>query len=122
MIPGANILKKALSVISSQTVAYYKNTGRATNDAGLDVATFAAPVNVSGSVQAVNRAKYEFLGLDFEKSYIMAYLPIVGVIDIARDLSGDQMTYGGRRYQLISSTPWMVDGWSALLGVDIGAA
>ena len=122
MIPGSNLLRSALRVIAPQTAVYFQNTGRTTNAAGLDVSTFAAGANVRGSIQAVDLEKYEDMGLDFQHNYIQCYLLSSG-IDIARDKSGDQMTFNGKRYQYVKEANWFVqDGWVGFLAVEIGNA
>lgn len=117
--PGNNILNAAFSAIAKQTVSYSVYTGRTTNAAGFLVPSFAAPVPIQGSVQAVPRHKYEYMGLDFQKNYVMFYTSSP-VIDLQRDVSGDKFSYGGKNYQCQSKTDWMtVDGWSSVLSVQV---
>jgi len=96
-VPGINLLGLALSAIGQQTVTVYKFLSRATNTAGLDVPTYAAGVPVPGSVQPVPTSKYEALGLDFERTYVMFYTSYP-LISVARDGSGDRFVYGGLHY------------------------
>lgn len=122
MIPGSNLLNLALSVVGAQTLAYFAYTGRQTNAAGYDVTTYADPVDISGSFQPVPRAQYSNLGLDYQKTYWNFYVS-ADVLDVARDVSGDQLAFEGLRYQCESITPWRaIDGWNAVLCVEIGRA
>ena len=120
MIPGINVLSMALTVIAPQTVLYYAFQGRVTNAAGLDVATYATPVEDSqGSVQPVERKLYQQFGLDLRKSYVNWFVSRA-ILDVARDVSGDQFVYAGSRYQCQSITNWKSqDGWVQVLAVEI---
>ncbi|ASG88408.1 phage collar protein [Salmonella enterica] len=122
MIPGSNLLNLALSVIGSQALEYHAFTGRQTNAAGYDVAEYAEPMPVVGSFQPVPRTQYANLGLDYQKTYWNFYVS-ADVIDVARDVSGDQFAFDGLRYQCESITPWRsIDGWNAVLCAEIGSA
>lgn len=119
MIPGQNLLNMALSVIARQTVAYFKFSSRALNDVGQDVTVYDAPVNIVGSLQAVPRNLYDQYGLDLQKTYVILYTS-TNVLDIGRDVSGDQIEFNGVRYQCESDTDWFpLDGWDAVLCVQI---
>ena len=121
-IPGMNILNMALAVIAKQTIQYYQYTGRALNDLGQDVATYAAPVDIFGSWQPVPRNLYVVLGLDLQKDYFTFYSSN-NILDITRDVSGDQLMYDGRRYQVESNVDWYnLDGWKGILCVNIGSS
>lgn len=118
-IPGSNLLNSALSIIAKLPFQYCQFTGRTTNGIGLDVATYAQPVNLSGSVQPVPRSMYQAYGLDFQCNYINVYVS-QAITDIARDVSGDQIVFQGNTYQCISKTPWAgIDGWDAVLAVQV---
>lgn len=124
MIPGDNILAQALTVIGSTPVKYFKYSSKTTNSSGLDVVTYLPGVMINtGSVQPIDKNKYEFAGLDFEKSYINWYVPSLDAIDIARDNPGDVIEVLGRRFQLQSGIDWLlIDGWRRFVAVDIGVA
>lgn len=122
MIPGSNLLNLALSVIDSQTLEYHAFAGRQTNAAGYDVAEYAEPVPVVGSFQPVPRTQYANLGLDYQKTYWNFYVS-ADLLDVSRDVSGDQLVFDGLRYQCESITPWRsIDGWNAVLCSEIGSA
>ena len=114
----------AMSVLGRTAVSYFKFAGRSTNDGGVMLTTYSAAVTVStGSVQSINKKKYEELGLDWEKSYIAWYVPNLDAVDLARDVSGDVIEVLGRRWQLSGSNNWLlIDGWKSLIAVDIGPA
>ncbi|WP_170872395.1 MULTISPECIES: hypothetical protein [Burkholderiaceae] len=119
MMPGSNLLGLALSVIGKQRVEYYQFLGRETNDVGIDVNRYAPPVPLYGSVQAVDRNLYQYLGLDFQKRYIRLYA-CAELQDVARDRSSDQIEFAGQRYQLLSDADWFnIDGWDGALCVQI---
>ena len=120
--PSSNLLAQALTVIKPSPIKFFKTLGRSSNDIGLLVSQYADPVTVMASVQAVARNVYEQFGLDFQKNYIQIWLQ-VGVIDINRDTSGDQVDWNCRRYECKSDDNWYnVDGWMSVMCVDIGKA
>lgn len=120
MIPaGVNVGALALSHTGMVKADYYRFTGRATNGIGVDVATYAAPVVVRGQWQPVPRNVYQQLGLDLQKSYVN-WITRDLMQDVGRDVSGDQVERIGRRYQVLSATPWGdVAGFSKYLLVQI---
>lgn len=121
MIPGMNLLGMALSIIAQQPVMYYRYTGRSINDAGEYVSAFADPVEIEGcSVQAVDRSKYEEMGLDVTKKYYTWFAP-TDIQDPGRDISGDQLEWGGMRLEVQGQTPWYsLDGWDNALVMYVG--
>ena len=120
MIPGSNLLKTALRVLGQQTVSYAAATGRATNAAGLWVTTYAAPIDIRGSFQPIDRDYYLQYGLDFTKTYAKWYDPNATIKDVQRDTSGDKITYAGSVYTALSSNDWKApDGWNATLFVRV---
>lgn len=123
MIPGLNLLDVALSVIQPQQLTYYQATGRTENAVRQYATTYAAPATIYGSFQPVSRALYQVYNLDLQKSYFVLYTSS-NVIDIERDLSADQISYAGKRYQCLSDQPdWLVqDGWKGVLCVFSGAS
>lgn len=121
-VPGMNLLSLALTVIAPQTVILYKALPRQQNDRGDWVSPYEQGFPVEGSWQPVDRAKYESLGLDMEKSYFMFYTqePIRA---IEPDASPDLCERDGRKYSTTGGTNWQtIDGWQSALFVDIGKA
>ena len=122
MIPGQNILKMASQLIVFQTIQYYQYESRALNDVGQDVTTYLAVVNIIGSWQPVPRNLYPIYGLDLQKDYFTFYTSN-NLLDVTRDVSGDQLAFQGRRYQVESNNDWFqLDGWKGILCVDLGDA
>jgi hypothetical protein len=137
MVPGSNLLTLALTVIGSTPVRYFGYQSVENGETGLDTVTYADPVTyVRGSVQPVDRNRYEALGLDWEKSYIVWYVPNLAGTTLSRnpDNSGDVVEAPvnrdgslipgvSRRYQLLQGNNWFnADKWMSLVGVDIGPA
>lgn len=119
MIPGSNLLNLALSVIARQQFQYFQFLSRAQNAIGQDIATYAAPLSLSGSVQPVPRELYHDNGLDFQRNYFLFYVS-ENVIDPRRDVSGDIMNFAGNTYQCISENDWFpIDGWTGVLCVQV---
>ena len=119
-IPGQNLLKTALRVIKRQTVIYRRYTDRETNAIGYDIANYAAPRPITGSLQPVPRELYGMRGLDFQKNYFTFYTEIA-LLDIKRDVSGDRLEFCGKVFQVLSANDWInIDGWNGVLCVEIG--
>jgi hypothetical protein len=119
MIPGANLLGMALRLLSSQNFDYFAFLSRGTNDIGQDLANYAEPQSLAGSVQPVPRSLFQLYGLDFDRNYLTFYVS-QDVIDVTRDVSGDQMFFNGNTYQCIQKTDWFPqDGWTAVLAVQV---
>ncbi len=119
MIPGANILATALQIIGKSSFTYYAFSSRTPNDIGQDVTCYAPQVTLQGSVQPIPRSLFQQYGLDFQRNYINVYVS-KNVIDVARDVSGDQIVFNGNTYQCVSVTPWVsIDGWNAVLCVQV---
>jgi hypothetical protein len=117
-VPGSNLLNQALRVISPSMVKYYKNTGQITNDQGLVVASYAPPVSVKGSVQAVPKSRYEAYGLDFSKNYVTFYASRM-MIDLQRAKSGDKFEFAKKVFVVQDKTDWFaIDGWSGVIAVE----
>ena len=119
-VPGMNLLRMASTIILKQPIKYYRALGRILNSIGEDVTQYAPYKTIYGSWQPVPRRLYEQFGLDFQKDYFMLYTSN-NVIDVGRDVSGDQVSFRGQRYQCESNNEWyQLDGWSGILCVHIG--
>lgn len=118
-VPGSNILNRALKLLIPQSFSYYAYTGRAKTVNGLLRPTYADAVSLTGSVQPVPRRLYAEYGLDFQKNYTTFFVS-KNIIDVARDVAGDQFSYASRRYNAISRTDWFAqDGWDAILAIEV---
>lgn len=122
MVPGSNLLSIALSVITPESIALSRATGRTQNAVGEWVTTYAAQVPIDGSWQPIDQTKYEALGLDLSKKYFMFYTS-EGIRAIDRMVAPDIAERKGRKYSTVSDVPWLdVDGWQSAMFVDIGVA
>lgn len=110
--PGRNNLALAMRLITPQTVALHRYTGRTTNAAGQYEPTFAPPVTVrGGSLQPVPEDRYERLGLDHAKQYVQWWAP-AHLYGVAREGAPDELEWNGRRYSVTRVTDWHEqDGW-----------
>lgn len=115
-----SILADAMALIGTQTIQYERYESRAVNDIGLYTTSYADAVPLRASVQAVPKNDYQALNLDFNKEYVRIFFEELAQ-DIGRDRSSDRFTYGGRVFQVLSSTNWYSqDGWVECLCVRIG--
>jgi hypothetical protein len=114
-VPGMNLLNMALTIIREQTVQYFQFDSRSLNQVGQYVAVYKTVVNLVGSWQPVPRHLYMSLNLDFQKDYFTFYTSN-NVIDVERDVSGDQLKFMGKLYQVESNNDWyQLDGWKGIL-------
>lgn len=119
-IPGQNLLNMALTVIARQGVTYYLSEGRTVNAIGQDITIYGPPRAVVGSFQPVPRKLYQIYGLDLQKDYFTLYSSN-NILDVDRDISGDQIAFNGQRFQCESDNDWFaMDGWKGVLCVHIG--
>ena len=118
-IPGSNILNMAMGLIGAQTVAWSRFLGLTTNAAGIDVPSWMAPMNVTGSFQPVSATLVQQLGLDMTKNYA-TFFASQDFGDPDRDKTGDRLGYAGKVWQVESKTPWYAqDGWEYVLCVEV---
>lgn len=114
-----DLLGMALSVIPPVEFKFYKGKGRTLNSVGVWVGELCKPVDVVGMAQPVPRNLYANNGLDFQKNYFVFFAE-KNVIDIERDVSGDEFYYSGMQFQALSKTDWFhYDGWDEVLAVEI---
>lgn len=118
-VPSSNLLVSALTVIKPQEFTYRRFTGRALNDIGLYVSTYAAPQTLKGSIQSVPRSVYNELGLDWKKKYLSVYCS--DMIDgIDRDTSGDLIEFNNLTWQALSEGGWQpIDNWAGILFIQV---
>jgi len=121
-IPGMNLLSMALTVIQRQTLQYFQFDGRSLSVIGQDVTAYKTVIDLVGSWQPVPRNLYMSLGLDLQKDYFTFYTSN-NLLDITRDVSGDQVAFMGKRYQVQSANDWyQMDGWKGILCVNLGVS
>lgn len=120
MIPGADILAMALSIMQPTSVQYFPFLSRNVNAIGLEVSTYGAPVTLEGSLQALPRTEYEQLGLDLAREYIVFYAQ-ADMQNSGRDRENDYLVWNGAKWDIVNVTAWHgIDGWSEVLAVKIG--
>lgn len=119
MIPGSNILGMALRAIRPQVMQHRAFTGRTENAAGDTVATFAAPGEIRGSIQPVDKRLYQELGLNLAKNYSTLYV-FGAVVPTARDRDGDLVLFNGLTWQCESDRDWSgVGEYRKILCVEV---
>lgn len=119
MIPGGNLLNLALSVIAKQQMIYSRFIKRDTGPNGMFISKYAAGIPVTGSFQPVARNLYQAMGLDFQKNYANIFISR-SILDVERDVAGDQFKVCGDTWQAESKTAWSaVDGWDQVLCVEV---
>ena len=120
-VPGSNLLTTALELICAEPFDYIEYTGTSVNEIGFDVRTYAAPVTVRGSVQAVDRTEYDQLGLDWTKRYIRIWTE-TDIDDLYRDRAGDQVRWHNLLWEVQSEDDWHpIDGWNSFTAVQVDA-
>lgn len=120
MIPGSNLLAQAFTLIRPVPVQLHRVAGSTLNAVGQDVTEDAPPVEVLASVQAVKRSQYQRMGLDYNRRYIQIW-SVDDMSDLARGRPGDQITWNGRRHELMNEDDWsQIDQWNSLLAIEIG--
>lgn len=121
-IPGANLLAMASRLIKFQKIVWERNLSMPIDAAGIDSPTYAPPVPILASVQAVPRSVIVREGLDLEENYLMVYTE-KPLQDLRRDKAPDLLTFGGRKYNVESNTNWKIqDGWLGAIVIDTGPA
>jgi hypothetical protein len=117
--PGGNILALANRVIAPQQMQYRPYISRTLNVAGVYITNYAGAAAITANIQPIQRERYEVMGLDMQKTYVNIYVQ-KNIIDIAREVTGDQFWYSGRLYEAESRTSWFAqDGWDAVLCVEV---
>lgn len=119
MIPR-NLFGMALSVLPKQKGTLYRWQSRSVNEVGLDVNTYGPGEPFTGSFQAVDRVRYERLGLDAGKTYIMIYAD-TALDDLTRGKNPDQVGWQGERYEVMGRADWnALAGFNGVMAVLIG--
>lgn len=117
---GNNLLSLALTVINSKTVDYYEFISREINADGQFEATWADPIEITGSLQSIGRTYQNQLGLDMTKSYVMWYDPRSLAREVRRNTTGDKIVYFGQTFIAEDSSDWShIDGWKGVLFVQV---
>jgi hypothetical protein len=119
MIPGANILSMALSVIGRQSFTYYPYTSRSTSAIGVYATTYGTGAAITGSAQPIPHDLNDKYGLDFQDNGFRFFCS-QSVLDVNRDSAGDRIVFSGLYYQVLSITPWFqIDGWVEIVSIQV---
>jgi hypothetical protein len=116
-----NLLRQAFKLIPQQDFQYCKWESKTVNEQGIMINSYASPVSYKGSIQAIDQALYEKLGLDFEKQYRMVYASVFmhGVDVSSEQNTPDRLIFEGKNWKVIRNTPWYsADGWCGVLVVE----
>lgn len=114
-----NLLNQALTLIPKQTFTYCKFAGATVNDGGIKQDTYETGIEFQGSVQAIEQAMYEKLGLQWSKKYIQIYSSL-DIRNMDNDqVSPDKIIWNGKNYIVTKVTNWyMQDGWTNIIAVE----
>lgn len=114
-----NLLNQALTLIPKQKFTFCKYQGQTVNELGIKQEVYAAGIEFEGSVQAIEQAMYEKLGLQWSKKYIQIY----SSLDIRNtdntQISPDKVIWNGKEYIVTKVTNWYLqDGWTNIIAVE----
>lgn len=110
-----NLLNAALRIIPKQRIVWRKFAGFDIDEQGLKINRYAEGVELTGSVQAVDRNIYDQLGLDQEKEYLAVYAP-ADIKGVAGQDAPDIVEFGGGVYKVVRNYPWyFYDGWAGVV-------
>lgn len=110
-----NLLNAALRIIPKQQIIWRKFAGFEVDEQGLKINRYAEGVELTGSVQAVDRSLYEQLGLDQEKEYLTVYAP-ADIKGVSAQNAPDIIEFGGVAYKVVRNYPWhFYNGWAGVV-------
>lgn len=127
------ILSKALRIIRRSSVEYRVYSGDSTNDYGIAIKTYGEWTHAEGIVEPgivsafggknISEKDYEFLGFDWSRYYVTAWLRGANLSNIHSDTGTDQIRYNGKIFNVIQIANWSeYDGWQRCYCVeDTGA-
>lgn len=114
-----NLLNQALTLIPKQTFTYCKFAGTTVNDEGIKQDTYEPGIEFQGSVQAIEQAMYEKLGLQWSKKYIQIYSSLDIRNTDNQQVSPDKVIWHGKEYIVTKVTNWYLqDGWTNIIAVE----
>lgn len=114
-----NLLNQALTLIPKQTFTYCKFAGTTVNDEGIKQDTYETGIEFQGSVQAIEQAMYEKLGLQWSKKYIQIYSSLDIRNTDNQQVSPDKIIWHGKEYIVTKVTNWYLqDGWTNIIAVE----
>lgn len=110
-----NLLNIAASVIPQQEVQWVRFESRVQNARGEWVNTYADPVPVIGSFQAMDARTVKEMGFDVSRAYRVLYTSH-DMHQVQRGTSPDRILYSGDTYDIVGEPgDWMdEDGWKSV--------
>lgn len=106
-----NLCGISKSVLSADTLAWYKYLIAATDDLGLDQPVYADKIYIKANVQNLDREMVQSRGFDLEKNYITIFVEEY-LVGIGRDVAGDIVIYKGKQYKCLAVNDWhSQNGW-----------
>ena len=114
-----NLLEQALTLIPKQTFSYSKFVSFTVNEYGIKQNVYSAPVEYQGSVQAIEQAMYDQLGLDRSKKYIKIFSSLdIRNVDSSQK-TPDKVFWNGKEYLVTKVESWYLqDGWTKITAVE----
>lgn len=113
-----NVLTTAMTVIPPEPLQYERFVGKVTNEIGIDVVTFAAPVKIEGSIQHhVAERLYDAYGLSLNKNYCLVDLP-AQLYGSEAQITPDRLSFHNNTWIVMKATDWFkYNGWVRVLVV-----
>lgn len=114
-----NLLNQALTLIPKQTFTYIKYQGQTVNELGIKQDVYDTGIEFQGSVQAIEQAMYEKLGLQWSKKYIQIYSSLDIRNTDNQQVSPDKVIWHDKEYIVTKVTNWYLqDGWTNIIAVE----
>lgn len=114
-----NLLNQALTLVPKQKFTYCKFAGTTVNELGTKQNTYDPGIEFAGSVQAIEQAMYEQLGLQWSKKYIQIYSSLNIKNSDNEQFAPDKIIWNGKDYLVTKVTNWYLqDGWTNIIAVE----
>jgi hypothetical protein len=113
-----NVLTTAMTVIPPEELQYERWQGNTINSIGLDVASYAEPVMIKGSIQHhVSEKMYQAYGLSLNKHYALVDVP-AELYGSQENLTPDRLTFHNNTWIVLKNNNWYIyNGWVKLIVV-----
>lgn len=124
-----NILAKALGLIRGSFVEARHYTTGTTNEFGISIKGYGEWAQYDGIVEPgivsafggknISEKDYEFMGLDWSRYYVTAWIKGANLENIHSDTGTDQIRYNGKVFNVIQIANWSeYDGWQRCYCVE----
>lgn len=113
-----NVLTTAMTVIPPEELQYERWQGNTINSIGLDVASYAEPITIKGSIQHhVSEKMYQAYGLSLNKHYALVDVP-AELYGSQENLTPDRLTFHNNTWIVLKNNNWYIyNGWVKLIVV-----